>query len=77
RALTGFGTRDALPRLEAFAAETTSVVMKARTEQAMKSIQRRAGASQGGQMSLVQTEPLEGALSPASSVKGGEVSLKS
>ncbi|MEO1367291.1 MAG: HEAT repeat domain-containing protein, partial [Acidobacteriota bacterium] len=77
RALGAFGTLDALPRMAAVADSEEPAAVIARVRQSMATIQQRAGSFQTGEISLSAPDTMEGALSPAASADGGEVSFES
>ncbi|MEM8994752.1 MAG: HEAT repeat domain-containing protein [Acidobacteriota bacterium] len=77
RALGVLGTLDALPRMAAVVASEGPAAVIDRVKQSMAAIQHRAGSFQTGELSLAAPDTMEGALSPADSADGGEVSLES
>ncbi|MEO1083379.1 MAG: hypothetical protein AAFY88_03985 [Acidobacteriota bacterium] len=77
RALGALGTLDALPRMAAVVASEEPAAVIAHVRRSMAAIQHRAGSFQTGEVSLVAPDTMEGALSPADSADGGEVSLES
>ncbi|MEM8996225.1 MAG: HEAT repeat domain-containing protein, partial [Acidobacteriota bacterium] len=75
KALRDMGDRDAIPALAAAREGTEDRRLSRAIDKALVSIQRRSGVFQSGELSVVQTGPLEGALSAATTAEGA-VSLE-